>query len=250
MLVNLTIPVHNEEAQLAESLRTVLAFLDQCNAPRPPPLSPSPTVPSCTFEVVIAENGSTDHTLELARNLAAQDPRVRVMTFPTPGRGQALKQAWQQSQADLLSYMDVDLSADLSCYPALLQPLWTGTHDLTVGSRLLPASHTTRRWRREILSRSYSRLARWCVHAPCRDLQCGFKALTREVACAMLPFVHDSGWFFDTELLVRANRSGYRIAELPIRWIEDPDSRVHLLRTVWEDLKGLARLYRDRPTTK
>ena len=229
MHINLTIPVYNEEAQLASSVARVLAVLDAC--------------PQHRYEVVIAENGSTDRTAEIARELAAWDPRVRVAPIAQKGRGGALKQAWLESGADLLAYMDVDLSTDLEAWPRLLQPIIGGTHDLVTGSRLVAGSRIKRSWRREFLSRGYSLLARWVVRAPCRDLQCGFKALRKSTALALLPQVQDTGWFFDTELIVLAARAGDRVMEIPITWVEDPDSRVRIVSTALADLRGLARLW-------
>jgi hypothetical protein len=117
--------------------------------------------------------------------------------------------------------------------------------DLATGSRLLRGAETTRCLRREILSRCYSRLARMALRTRLLDLQCGFKAITREAAVMLLPLVEDQAWFFDTELLVRAERLGYRVCELPVRWTEDPDSRARIVSTAWQDLKGLLRLRRQ-----
>lgn len=299
MLINVTLPVFNEEAQLADSVAHVAVFLDKlreqatatrarlpaasasadarhqpasgsdvsATAVRAAPGTPGPAVeppshpvaadrpgagPSgwlaggpFDYELVIANNGSTDRTLEIARRLAREYNRVRVLDVPQKGRGGALKRAWLDSRADVLSYMDVDLSTDLAAFPALVGAVAWGEFDLAFGSRLLVQSQVKRGWRRELLSRGYNRLVRLLLHTGIRDLQCGFKAIRRAAAQALLPQVADAGWFFDTELLVQAERLGFRLREIPVRWVEDRDSRVNILSTVWADLRGLWRLRRQ-----
>jgi glycosyltransferase involved in cell wall biosynthesis len=228
MLVNVTIPVFNEEAQLAQSIDKLEDFLA---TPR-----------RFDYEIVVVNNGSTDRTLEVARELARAPSRVRLLDLPQKGRGGALKRAWWESCADVLSYMDVDLSTDLAAFPKLIAGVASGSFDLGIGSRLLPESQTTRCLKREFISRGYNWLVKLLMRSRLSDAQCGFKAVSRKAAQELLPLVEDSGWFFDTELL--AERLGYRICELPVRWIEDPDSRVKLLRTALADLRGLLRLRR------
>ncbi|MCC6756174.1 MAG: glycosyltransferase, partial [Solirubrobacterales bacterium] len=160
------------------------------------------------------------------------------------GRGRALRQVWLDSEADILSYMDVDLSTDLDAFPPLIEALASGDYDLAIGTRLHPESMVRRCWKREMISRGYNRLLRLALHVRFSDAQCGFKALTRRAARQLLPLVEDNEWFFDTELLVMAERYGYRIYEQPVKWTEDPDSRVRLLPTIWGDLKGILRLCR------
>jgi glycosyltransferase involved in cell wall biosynthesis len=230
-LVNLTVPVLNEEAQLAESVGKLRAFL-QDHA-------------GFTWEIVIADNGSTDRTAQIAEELGRRWPEVRAVHLPLKGRGRALRKVWSESSAEILSYMDVDLSTDLSAFPRLIEPLANGEYDVATGSRLLPGSQTTRCWKRELISHAYNRLVRACFRTRFSDAQCGFKAITRKAAGELLPLVEDDAWFFDTELLVWAERRGYRILDLPVRWVEDADSRVKILRTSWQDLRGLLRLRRN-----
>ena len=230
MFLNVTIPVYNEEAQIGPSVARLLAVLGSLAGHR--------------VEVVIAENGSTDRTAERGDALSRHDPRVRLVRLPQKGRGGALARAWRESQADVLTYMDVDLSTDLDAFPALIGPVIDGSFDLVTGSRLLRESRTTRGLFREVLSRGYSALARTTLKVPCRDLQCGFKAISRRAAHSLLPEVQDSAWFFDTELIYHAAKAGWRVKEIPVIWREDPDSRVRIVRTVIDALKGLARLRR------
>jgi len=229
MLVNITFPVFNEEAQLAASLQRVARFLA--------------TQPQYEWELVVADNGSEDRTLEKAREIAdGWEARLRILHWDAAGRGRALQGAWLGSEAEVLSYMDIDLSTDLVHLPALIATVANNEADLAVGSRLAPGSRTTRGWKRELLSRGYNRLLQATLGLKVRDAQCGFKAISRAAARSLLPQVRDPGFFFDTELLVLAQRQGWRLRELPVRWVDDPDTRVHLGRTIWRDLQGVWRM--------
>jgi glycosyltransferase involved in cell wall biosynthesis len=231
MFVNVTIPVFNEELRLPHSLPKLHRFLtEHCRF---------------QFELVIADNASTDRTWQIAHSFSQRYEGVRVVHLEEKGRGRALKNVWTESVADLLSYMDVDLSTDLSAFPPLVEALISGGFDVATGSRLLKPSLTTRRLKRELISRSYNRLIKLLFRTRFSDGQCGFKAITRQAAKELLPLVEDTGWFFDTELLVLAEKLGYRIFDLPVRWVDDSDSRVKILRTAWEDAKGLMRVRRD-----
>jgi glycosyltransferase involved in cell wall biosynthesis len=231
MLTNITIPVHDEERRLPRSLPRLHRFLhDRC---------------PFEFEIVIADNASTDRTPEIARELAEAHDRVRVLRLEEKGRGRALKKAWGESDASILSYMDVDLSTDLQSFPALIEAVAIGGFDVAIGSRLLQESSTTRGWKRELISRCYNRMIRMVCGTRFRDAQCGFKALTHEAATRLLPLVEDNGWFFDTELLILAEKLGWRLYELPVRWLDDSDSHVKIWRTAVDDLKGLVRVRRN-----
>ena len=230
-LVNVTLPVFNEAAQLAESVDRLLAFL--CEHGR------------FTYEVVIADNGSTDQTRAVAEEVRERWPEVRAAHLPEQGRGRALKRVWTESQADILSYMDIDLSADLEAFPRLIEPLANGEYDLAAGSRLLPQSRTTRCWKREIISRSYNRLLKAVFRTRFTDTGCGFKAITQQTARELLPRLRDPGFFLDAELLVWAERLGYRVLDLPVCWVEDADSRVRVLQTACQNLRGIRRLRRN-----
>jgi glycosyltransferase involved in cell wall biosynthesis len=226
--VSIVIPVYNEERRLPGCIPKLVDFLERrCE---------------WAWEVVIADNGSTDRTSSIAESMVREHRRIRVTRIPEKGRGRAVKTAWLASASDILSYMDVDLSTDLEAFPALVEAIACGAYDLAIGSRLLKDSRTERSWRREVISRAYVGLLRRLCRVEISDAQCGFKAISRRAAHTLLPLVQDTGWFFDTELLVLAMRRGYRVRELPVHWIENRDSRVKLLRTAWEDLRGLWRL--------
>jgi len=228
--VDVVIPVLNEAHVLEKSIRTLERFF-------------SVHIP-LNWRLVIAENGSNDGTAEVGRRLADELPRVECLTIGQRGRGRALRVAWSRPDADILCYTDVDLSTELEGFSRLFRALIDDSYDLAVGSRLARASQTTRSFRREMISRAYNQILRWSLQVGFSDAQTGFKAITREVADHVLPLVKDESWFLDTELLVLSERLGYRIADIPVRWVEDDDSRVKIVRTAWDDLKGVVRLRR------
>jgi putative flippase GtrA len=231
-VVDVVVPVHNEASGLERCLRRLHAHLT-----RSFPYS---------FRITVAENASTDRTVEVARRVAAELPGVEVLVLPEAGRGRALRAAWLASDAAVLVYMDVDLSTDLAALLPLVAPLISGHSDLAVGSRLSSSSRVVRGAKREVISRSYNLLLRGTLRTSLADAQCGFKAVRGDVAGQLLPLVQDDGWFFDTELLFLAEQIGLRIHEVPVDWIDDPDSRVDILRTARGDLAGIVRVLRDR----
>ena len=226
--VELVIPVYNEEHVLATSVHKLHAYMTREF--------------TFAFQITIANNASTDRTLAVARSLAAELPEVAVLHLERKGRGRALRAAWASSRAEVVGYMDVDLSTDLSALPALLEPLLAGRGDITIGSRLARGAQVTRGLKRELISRSYNLLLRAFLGVVFSDAQCGFKAARREAIEPLLADVQDDAWFFDTELLHLAQRSKLSIREVPVRWVEDPDSRVQIFATALADLRGIARL--------
>ncbi len=229
--VDLVIPVYNEEHVLASSVARVLDYLSRH--------------PEHRWRIVVADNASRDRTLEVARGLEAAHPgQVVVLHLPVKGRGIALRNAWLTSDADVVAYMDVDLSTDLGHLPALIDPIARGEVDVAYGCRLGRGAVTNRSFKREFISRSYVLILNWALGLRVTDAQCGFKALSREAARALVPLVHDNKWFFDSELLWVAQKNGFRLREVPVRWIEDPDTRVKIVQTALEDLQGIWRLRR------
>jgi len=225
--VDVVIPVYNEERALAQSVATLRQFLEQ-NMPR-------------SWKIVIADNASIDKTWEVAQDLAQRYPDVAALHIDQKGRGRALRHSWLQSSADIVSYMDVDLSTDLKAFPPLIQAVEDG-YDIAIGSRFLRGSRVKRSFKREFTSRSYNLIIKAMFWTKFSDAQCGFKALSRKAARELLPLTKDNEWFFDTELLILAEKKGSRIKEIPVVWVEDPDSRVHIIKTVRDDLKGLLRM--------
>jgi putative flippase GtrA len=226
--VDVVVPVFNEQAALERSIRRLHAFLSDGF-----PFS---------WRIVVADNASTDATPRIARALAAELPGVAHLRLDRKGRGLALREAWSASPARVVSYMDVDLSTDLRALLPLVAPLLSGHSDVAIGSRLAHGAHVVRGTKREVISRSYNTILHAALRVRFTDAQCGFKAVTRAAAGQLLPQIRDDGWFFDTELLVLAGRDGLRIHEVPVDWVDDPDSRVDIVHTAIEDLKGVARL--------
>jgi len=233
--VELVLPVYNEQHVLEQSVRTLNEYLAGHLG--------------CSFQITIADNASTDETLERARSLAAEIGPVQVLHLERKGRGNALRAAWSASRAEVVGYMDIDLSTDLSCLAGLLAPLLENRADVAIGSRLAPGARVTRGLKRETISRSYNILLRGLLGVGFSDAQCGFKAARREAIAALLAQIEDDGWFFDTELLYLAQRHRLAIHEVPVLWIEDPDSHVDILATAIEDLRGIARLRRGARQT-
>ena len=227
--VDLVIPCYNEEHVLAGSVERLIAWTVEH--------------PEHEWRIVVANNASTDRTFEVAKDLEARYPCVSAMQIRVKGRGIALRTAWLTSDADVMAYMDVDLSTDIDHIPELVDPIVRGDADLTYGTRLHSLSRTNRSTKREITSRGYVAILR-LAGLKVSDAQCGFKAISREAARALVPLVKDTQWFWDSELLFLAQENGYRMAEVPVRWVEDPDTRVKIVKTASEDLRGIWRLKR------
>jgi glycosyltransferase involved in cell wall biosynthesis len=228
--LDVIIPVYNEERDLGPSVNKLRGFLKE-NCPY-------------KWRIVVANNASIDRTLEIARDLKAQYPgEVDYIHLDQKGRGRALKKAWLASDADVVAYMDVDLSTNLSHLMPMVAPLFRGEYHVATGSRLMRGSHVTRQLKREVISRAYNLIVK--LMFPRRrfsDAQCGFKALSRKAVKELVPYIEDNRWFFDSELLLRAEQQGYCVWEVPVEWIEDLDTRVKIVSTAIEDLKGLWRV--------
>ncbi len=232
--VDVVVPVYNEQTDLGPSIERLHAFLT-AHLPY-------------AFRITIADNASTDGTWALALGLAERLPGVTAVHLEEKGRGRALRQVWAASDAEVLAYMDVDLSTDLAALLPLVAPLLSGHSDLAIGTRLARGSRVVRGPKRELISRTYNLILRTTLATRFSDAQCGFKAIRADRARELLPLVEDTGWFFDTELLVLAERSGLRIHEVPVDWVDDPDSRVEIVSTAVADLRGIVRLARGMAT--
>ena len=225
--VDVVIPVYNEEEALPDSIATLRDYLSH-NLDR-------------DWHIVIADNASTDKTWEIAQSLAREFDDVRAIHLDLKGRGRALRKAWLESDADIVSYMDVDLSTGLEAFPKLIQAIDNGS-DIAIGSRLMRKSRVERCFKRELTSRGYNLLIKAMFFTGFSDAQCGFKAISSNAVRQLVPLIQNNEWFFDTELLILAAKNGYRIAEIPVRWIDDPGTTVNIRKSVIEDLKGLARI--------
>jgi glycosyltransferase involved in cell wall biosynthesis len=231
LTVDVVIPVLNEAHVLKKSVETLFGFLRTSLRYR--------------WRIVIVDNGSTDGTQNVAKELTAAYPEVKFLRLLQKGRGRALRHAWLRSNADMVCYMDVDLSTKLEHIPELLDSIAHGGYDVATGSRLMRESRTTRSLKRETISRIYNILVKVVLITRFSDAQCGFKALSRNAVEKIVPQIKDQAWFFDTEMLVLAEKQRYRIKDLPVEWIEDDDSRVKIIQTGWEDIKGVFRLRRQ-----
>jgi glycosyltransferase involved in cell wall biosynthesis len=228
--IEIVVPVFNEEATLERNVELLLDYMRREFPFR--------------FSIVVADNASTDTTPLITSMLAAQHDEVAALRLESKGRGLALRSAWLASGADVLSYMDVDLSTNLESFLPLVAPILSGHSELAIGTRLARHAHVRRRVKREVLSRGYNGLIHAAFGAFFSDAQCGFKAIRADVARSLVPRIHDDGWFFDTELLLLAERLGLRVHEVPVDWIEDLDSRVDVPATIAGDLRGLWRMRR------
>lgn len=229
--VEIVVPVHNEQLTLQPSLRELHAFVRR-------------SLPDLDVRITIADNGSTDLTGALAMQLLDELPELRLQQLSEKGRGRALRSAWSASTADIVAYMDVDLSTDLAALGGLLRPLVRDQADIAIGSRLAPGADVRRSFKRELISRSYNRLLQRLLGVRFADAQCGFKAARRAAILPLLDRVQNQSWFFDTELLYLAERERLRILELPVRWLEDRESSVRIPATALENLREIWRLRR------
>ncbi len=233
--VEVVIPVYNEEEALPQSIPELRAFLS------------GPEFP-WEWRIVIADNASTDDTPAVSRRLEEQFPgEVKYVRIERKGRGYALKQTWAESEADIRTYMDVDLSTGIEAFPALVRSIAEEGFNVATGSRLARESKVVRSFKRTTLSVGYNAMIKAGFWTRFSDAQCGFKAISREAAERILPLVQDNNWFFDTELLILAEKSGYRIKDIPVRWVEDPGTTVKIGSTIAEDLRGLWRMRLQRP---
>jgi len=236
--VDVVVPVYNEERALPRSIPALRAFLESDRFPY-------------GWTIIIGDNASIDGTPAVGKKLEAESGgKVKYVRIERKGRGYALKQIWGASEADVSSYMDVDLSTGLDAFPELIGAIAEKGYDVAIGSRLAPRSKVTRSLKRRVLTRGYNGIIKTMFFTRFSDAQCGFKAISREAAQRILPLIEDNNWFFDTELLIIAEKAGFRIYDVPVEWVEDTDTRVKIASTVAEDLRGLLRLRINRPWRK
>lgn len=236
--VEVVVPIYNEETELKTNILKLYSYLKK-------------NLKDFDFHITVADNASTDGSLKIARGLSKIHKEIGYIHLDLKGRGRAVKKAWQESKADVLTYMDVDLSTDLSNFLPLIESLAKKGYDIAIGSRLLPDSKVLDRpLKREILSRGYNILIKFLFQVHFSDAQCGFKGITRQAKLKLLPFIKDNAWFFDSEILIVGEKLGYRIYEQPVIWVDNPGSTVRVLKTVYGDLEGLFRLLVVRPWRK
>lgn len=235
--LNIVIPVYNEEIELEGSITTLSTFLQE-------------HLIDFDWTITIADNASTDGTLQIAKKIATKNKHVTFSHLTQKGRGRAVKKLWTESKADVCAYMDVDLSTDLKHFPPLVRSLLRG-YDVAIGTRNASASRVFKRELiRSITSKGYILLIKSIFWVHFSDAQCGFKAVSRKIVTEVLPKIQDNEWFFDTELLLLAEKMGYRIYEEPVTWIDNPGSTVRVMKTAQGDLEGLWRMFLTRPWAK
>jgi glycosyltransferase involved in cell wall biosynthesis len=227
-LVDILLPVYNEEHVLEKSVTALREFLQD-------------NVADFDWVITIGDNASTDKTLERCKELEKRFKDVRVFHLDQKGRGRMVKYAWKRSEAEILSYMDIDLSTDLNSFPPMVRAIMDG-YDVVIGSRQYKGANVERSFKREAISRGYIWILKLLLRFPFTDAQCGFKAVSKKLVDDLFDRIEDDEWFFDTELLYLAHRNGYKVKELPVHWIEDRDSRVRITRTAWLDIKGVFRM--------
>ncbi|MFH0864203.1 MAG: glycosyltransferase [Candidatus Gottesmanbacteria bacterium] len=233
--VLIVIPVFNEEKDLLECIQRLKKVLE--------------IIDTVTWQIVIADNASNDNTPDIARLISKDDTRLIYLRLEQKGRGRAIKKAWTQFPSDIYVYMDVDLSTDLKHLPALIKAI--DKYDIAIGSRLhLGSKVVGRSLKREIISRTYNILIGLMFLTHFSDAQCGFKAVNDNIVKNLLPKIIDNDWFFDSELLIVGEKSGYKIYEEPVFWVDNPGSTVRVLKTITGDLRGLLRLFISRPWNK
>ena len=229
--VEVVIPVYNEEKTLTHSIKKLHEHMLANFA-------------KFDWNILIADNGSSDKTLEVANSLNQDMNSIKVLHLDKKGRGRALLKAWIQSKADVMCYMDVDLSTNLQSLLPLVNAIANQEADISIGSRLIKGSKVVNRTlKREVLSRGYILIIKLMFFVKFSDAQCGFKAISRKTAQVLLPQIKDKGWFFDSEMLIIGEKNGFKIKEIPVNWVDDPDSRVNVIKTASGDLKGLFRLW-------
>ncbi|MFL2745725.1 MAG: glycosyltransferase [Dehalococcoidia bacterium] len=228
--LDIILPVYNEQSILKQSVSIICEFITN-------------NLTSYDTNIIIVDNGSTDSTFEIANQLTKSHNNIKAKKIKTKGRGIALKTAWFESSSDLLLYMDIDLSTDLSSLKPLIYEIDFNNFDIAIGSRLLKNSVVSnRKFLRTLTSKTYSFLTRFLFLSKIHDFQCGFKIINKHASKTLLPKIKDSGWFFDTELLLLAEKEKFKIKEIPVNWTDDRDSKVNVIKTIIEDIKGLIRM--------
>ncbi len=234
MLIDICLPVHNDEIILEKNVLRLFTFFKKQNF-------------SFDWKIIIIVNGSSDQSSTIAHQLTLGHKELTTYNITSAGKGNALYLAWEKSSADILVCMDSDLAADLNNIQSLLVPLIENGVDMTIGCRLHKNSSVKRSLSREVISRGYNFLARRFLHIPYHDLQCGFKAIKKDVFTKLSHYTTDKHWFFDTELITWAHYFDYKIEEIPISWEEERfKGRASSVKVFKDSLFFIKNLYKLR----
>ncbi|MHC1636469.1 MAG: dolichyl-phosphate beta-glucosyltransferase [Candidatus Methanospirareceae archaeon] len=221
MEISLVLPAHNAAGRIEEAVKRAKEALAKI---------------SHSFEIIIAEDGSSDGTDKIAERIAAEEPSVtHLHSDERLGRGEALRRAFKHAKGKILAYMDVDLSTDIKHLEELINSVRREGYDFATGSRMLEGSEVRRGFKRRVMSRLFNFLVRKILASRIRDHQCGFKSFRKDALMDIIEDIEDSHWFWDTELLIRAQRRGYRVKEFPIRW-EDKGGRGTKVKTFYDSI--------------
>lgn len=228
--VLLVIPIYNEEKIIENTVRETIKYLNENT--------------KYSYILVVADNASTDSSPEIVKNLQKEIPFLEYVRLPKKGRGLALHTVWKDFNAEVVAYMDADLSSPLTSLPNIIDPILNNESDVTFGSRLLPPGQAiNRKGKRELTSQGYNFLLQFILGATFKDAQCGFKAISKEKFNQVEEEIKNQNWFYDTELLLISQYKGLRLKEVPITWVDDPDSSVKVFKTIVENLKEMGRVY-------
>ena len=230
--IDLVLPVYNGENYIEKSIRKLHDWIKQN--------------PDHEYNIVIAINASTDNTLNIAKKLESELPNeIRVMNIPQKGRGVAIRTGWENSNAEICAYMDADLSADLKHITEIIEPIIKNEAQICCGSRKMQDSSVKTTLMRGVLSWLYNLTLRTTLGLKIADSQCGFKSIRTDAAKKIIPLVESNGWFFDSELLVIAQKNGFKIKAVPVKWIDDVQTTVIVPKIVTEFLKGIKRMRKN-----
>ena len=229
-MINIIIPLYNEGKIIAKTIETLIHFLAQSGFPY-------------EYVITLANNASTDNSLMVCEELTRKFRQVRILDLTGKGKGRAIRAAWTTAEAEILTFMDADLSSDLSFFRSLIDAVVVEGYDLATGNRLGKNSKIiNRRFLRSVASRLYNIFIRVLFKTSISDHQCGFKAMSKQAFFSVAPLLEDNAWFFDTELIVMARQQGLKIKPIDIMWSDNTDSKVTLGRTSYEMFRAAWKL--------
>ncbi|MBD3359736.1 MAG: glycosyltransferase [Candidatus Buchananbacteria bacterium] len=221
----LALPVYNEEKVLEKSVLKLYNYFKNNIKD--------------DWQIVIVNNASIDKTKKVADSLAQKFLKVDSLNLEDKGRGNALKNVWQKYEADIYAYCDIDLATDIFAFKKLFNSIINGSANIAIGARYIKGSQTKRTLNRLIYSKVYIFLVRLFFPTKIKDFQCGFKAVDKKTVSEILPLVKDKEWFFDTELLLIAEKNDFKIKEIAVQWKENPETKVKFIRTIYDYIENL-----------